>query len=150
MLEPGRFIVGDYCVLLARVGYIKERPGMPSWVAVDAGMNALMRPALYGAYHHIELANKMNQSNEHLVNVAGPLCESGDFLGKDRRLPKVEQGDLAVVFDVGAYGLAMACQHTAQPRPAMVLVNGERAEIIRRRETYDDLTRLDRIPSWLK
>lgn len=150
LLEPGRFIIGDSCVLLARVGYIKERPGMPSWVAVDAGMNALMRPALYGAYHHIELANKMNQSNENLVNVAGPLCESGDFLGKDRRLPKVEQGDLAVVFDVGAYGLAMACQHTAQPRPAMVLVNGERAEIIRRRETYDDLTRLDRIPGWLK
>jgi diaminopimelate decarboxylase len=135
---------------LARVGYIKERPGMPTWVAVDAGMNALMRPALYGAYHHIELANKMNQKNEFLVNVAGPLCESGDFLGKDRKLPVVEQGDLAVIFDVGAYGLAMACQHTAQPRPAMVLVNGGRAEIVRKRETYDDLTRLDQIPSWLK
>lgn len=150
LLEPGRFIVGDSCVLLARVGSVKERPGMPSWVAVDAGMNALMRPALYGAYHHIELANKMNLSNEFLVNVAGPLCESGDFLGKDRKLPKVEPGDLAAVFDVGAYGLAMACQHTAQPRPAMVVVNGERAEIVRRRETYDDLTRLDRIPSWLR
>ncbi|MGQ9787874.1 MAG: diaminopimelate decarboxylase [Candidatus Hadarchaeaceae archaeon] len=150
LLEPGRFIVGDSCVLLARVGYIKERPGMPDWVAVDAGMNALMRPALYGAYHHIELANKMTQRNEHLVNVAGPLCESGDFLGKNRKLPRVEQGDLVAVFDVGAYGLAMACQHTAQPRPAMVVVNGERAELVRRRETYDDLTRLDRVPSWLK
>jgi diaminopimelate decarboxylase len=150
LLEPGRYLVGDSCVLLARVGYIKERPGMPTWVAVDAGMNALMRPALYGAYHHIELANKMNQKNEFLVNVAGPLCESGDFLGKDRKLPVVEQGDLAVIFDVGAYGLAMACQHTAQPRPAMVLVNGGRAEIVRKRETYDDLTRLDQIPSWLK
>jgi len=150
LFEPGRYIVGDSSVLLARVGYIKERPGMPDWVAVDAGMNALMRPALYGAYHHIELANKMNQKNEFSVNVAGPLCESGDFLGKNRKLPKVEQGDLAVVFDVGAYGLAMSCQHTAQPRPAMVIVNGERVEIVRKRETYDDLTRLDQIPGWLK
>ena len=150
LFEPGRYIVGDSSVLLAKVGYIKERPGMPAWVAVDAGMNALMRPALYGSYHHIELANKMNQKNDFLVNVAGPLCESGDFLGKDRKLPNVEQGDLAVVFDVGAYGLAMSCQHTAQPRPAMIIVNGEKAEIVRKRETYDDLTRLDQIPGWLK
>lgn len=150
LFEPGRYIVGDASVLLARVGYIKERPGLTTWVAVDAGMNALMRPALYGSYHHIELANKMNQSNDYLVHVAGPLCESGDFLGKDRKLPKVKQGDLAVVFDVGAYGLAMACQHTAQARPAMVLVNGENVEIVRKRETFDDLTRLDQIPGWLK
>jgi diaminopimelate decarboxylase len=149
ILEPGRYLVGDAGVLLARVGYIKERPGMPAWIAVDAGMNALLRPALYGAYHHIELANKMNEKNEEVVNVAGPLCESGDFLGKERKLPKVEQGDLAVIFDVGAYGLVMATQHTAQPRPAMVLVNGDRAEVIRKRETYEDLTRLDKIPRWL-
>jgi diaminopimelate decarboxylase len=149
ILEPGRYLVGDAGVLLARAGYIKERQGMPTWIAVDAGMNALMRPALYGAYHHIELANKMNEKNEMLVNVAGPLCESGDFLGKERKLPKVEQGDLVVVFDVGAYGLAMATQHTAQPRPAMVLVNGNRAEIVRKRETYEDLTRLDKVPRWL-
>jgi len=149
ILEPGRYLVGDAGVLLARVGYIKERQGMPTWIAVDAGMNALLRPALYGAYHHIELANKMNEKNEMVVNVAGPLCESGDFLGKDRKLPKAEQGDLAVIFDVGAYGLVMSTQHTAQPRPAMVLVNGERAEIVRKRETYEDLTRLDKIPRWL-
>ena len=149
ILEPGRYIVGDAGVLLARVGYTKERPGMPTWIAVDAGMNALLRPALYGAYHHIELANKMNEKNEVVVNVAGPLCESGDFLGKERKLPKVEQGDLAAIFDVGAYGLVMATQHTAQPRPAMVLVNGDRAEVVRKRETFEDLTRLDKIPRWL-
>ncbi|MDI6884202.1 MAG: diaminopimelate decarboxylase [Hadesarchaea archaeon] len=148
--EPGRYIVGDAGVLLARVGYIKERPGIPTWVAVDAGMNALIRPALYGAYHHIELANKILEKEEVLVNVAGPLCESGDFLGKERKLPKVMQGDLAVIFDVGAYGLAMSSQHTAQPRPAMVLVNEGKAEIIRKRETFEDLTRLDQIPGWLK
>ncbi len=150
VFEPGRYIVGDACVLLAQVGYIKERPGMPTWVAVDAGMNALIRPALYGAYHHIEIANKIKKKNEMLVNVAGPLCESGDFLGKERMLPKVEQGDLAVVFDVGAYGLTMSSQHTAKPRPAMVLVNGAKARVVRKRETFEYMTMLDQIPSWLK
>jgi len=150
VFEPGRYIVADSSVLLARVGYTKERPGMPTWIAVDAGMNALIRPALYGAYHHIELANKIREKNVQLVNVAGPLCESGDFLGKERRLPAVEPGDLAAIFDVGAYGLAMSSQHTAQPRPAMVLVNRGKAEIIRKREGYKDLTRLDQIPGWLK
>lgn len=148
--EPGRYLVADAGVLLARVGYIKARRGMPAWVSVDAGMNALIRPALYDAYHHIELANKLREKNKMLVNVVGPLCESGDFLGKRRKLPEVEQGDLAVIFDVGAYGLAMSSQHTAQPRPAMVLVNGSRAEVVRRREGFEDLTRLDQIPRWLR
>jgi len=150
VFEPGRYIVADSGVLLARVGYTKKRPDMPTWIAVDAGMNALIRPALYGAYHHIELANKIREKNEQLVNVAGPLCESGDFLGKERKLPAAEPGDLAVIFDVGAYGLVMSSQHTAQPRPAMVLVNRGKAEIIRKREGYEDLTRLDQIPGWLK
>jgi len=150
VFEPGRYLIADASVLLAKVGYIKDRPGMTTWVALDAGMNALMRPALYGSYHHIELANKISQENDFLANIAGPLCESGDFLGKDRKIQGPEQGDLAVVFDVGAYGLAMSCQHTAQPRPAMVVVSGERAEIVRKRETFDDLTRLDQVPSWLK
>jgi len=150
VFEPGRYLVADASVLLARVGYFKDRQSMPKWVAVDAGMNALIRPALYGAYHHIEVANKMLAEHTELVNVAGPLCESGDFLGKERRLPKVKQGDLIAVFDVGAYGLAMSSQHTAQPRPAMVLVSSGRAEVVRQRESFDDLTRLDRIPWWMK
>jgi diaminopimelate decarboxylase len=150
IFEPGRYLLADASVLLASVGYSKERKGMPGWVAVDAGMNALIRPALYDAYHHIEVANKMRADHTELVNVAGPLCESGDFLGKERRLPKVEQGDLIVVFDVGAYGLAMSNQHTAQPRPAMVLVNSGSAEVVRQRESFDDITRLDRIPEWMK
>jgi diaminopimelate decarboxylase len=149
IFEPGRYLVADASVLLARVGYWKPRPNMPAWVAADAGMNALIRPALYGAYHHIEVANKMRAEHTELVNIAGPLCESGDFLGKERRLPKVEQGDLLAIFDVGAYGLAMSSQHTAQPRPAMVLVNAGKAEVIRLRESYEDLTHLDRIPGWL-
>lgn len=150
VFEPGRYIIADASVLLAKVCHTKHRPGMPDWVAVDAGMNALIRPALYGAYHHIEIANRITEKNSKLFNVAGPLCESGDFLGKHRKLPPVKPRDLAVIFDVGAYGLAMSSQHTAQPRPAMVLVNSGKAEIVRERETYRDLTRLDRIPSWLK
>jgi diaminopimelate decarboxylase len=150
MFEPGRYIVGDAGVLLARVGYVKERPEMPTWISLDAGMNALIRPALYGAYHHIEVANKMTAKNEVSYHVAGPLCESGDFLGKDRKLPEVVQEDLVAVFDVGAYGLAMSSQHTAQPRPAVVLVNGKKAEVVRKRETFEDLTRLDQVPEWLK
>jgi diaminopimelate decarboxylase len=150
VFEPGRYIVGDAGVILTKVGYVKERIGMPAWVSVDAGINALIRPALYGAYHHIELANKMNLPNTVEYNVAGPLCESGDVLGKNRKLPPVEPGDITVVFDAGAYGLAMSNQHTAQSRPAVVLVNGDRAEIIRRRETLEDLVRLDRVPEWLR
>jgi diaminopimelate decarboxylase len=150
IFEPGRFIVGDAGILLARVGYTKERPGLPPWISIDAGINALIRPALYGAYHHIEVANKILQSNERVYNVAGPLCESGDFFGKDRRLPGVEPGDLLAIFDVGAYGLAMSSQHTAQPRPAVVLVNNRRIEVVRRREEYEDLTKLDQVPEWLR
>ena len=149
IFEPGRYLVGDAGILLARVEYVKERQGMPRWISVDAGMNALIRPALYGAYHHIELANKMNLENDTLTNVAGPLCESGDFLGKERLLPRAERGDLAVIFDVGAYGLSMSNQHTAKPRPAMVMVRGGRAALIRRRETFRDLTKLDLLPPWL-
>lgn len=150
VFEPGRYVVGDAGVLLARVGYTKERSGLPAWISIDAGMNALIRPALYGAYHHIEVASKLSEANKHEYNVAGPLCESGDFLGKNRKLPRVEPGDLVVIFDTGAYGIAMSNQHTAQSRPAMVMVNGEQAEIIRRRERFEDLVRLDQIPRWLK
>ena len=149
VFEPGRYIVADAGVLLVRVGYCKSRPRMPDWVAVDAGINALIRPALYDAYHHIEVASRMKEEHTELVNVGGPLCEAGDVLGKERLLPKIESGDLMAIFDVGAYGLAMSSQHTAQPRPAMVLVKEGKAEIVRERESYDDLTRLDRIPSWL-
>lgn len=150
VLEPGRYLVADAGIILGRVGHVKERQGGPTWVAIDAGMNALVRPAMYGAYHHIEAANKMRNERTELVNVAGPLCESGDFLGKKRRLPKLDRGDLLAVFDTGAYGLSMSSQHTAKPRPAMVLVNSDKAEVVRTRESCDDLTRLDQVPAWLK
>ncbi len=129
---------------------MKEKEKTPDWVSIDVGMNALIRPALYGSYHHIEAATKMNEEKTETVNVAGPLCESGDYLGKNRELPSVERGDILAVYDVGAYGLSMSSQHTANRRPAMVMVNSGKAEIVREREKCEDITRLDKIPEWLE
>lgn len=150
VFEPGRFIVSDTSVLLGRVGYRKGREGIPDWVSLDVGMNALIRPAMYGSYHHIEVANKMDLDKTEIFNIAGPLCESGDYLGKGRELPPVERGDLIAVYDVGAYGLSMANQYNGNPRPAMVMVNSGKSSVVREGEKCEDLTRLDRIPEWLK
>lgn len=150
VLEPGRFLIADSSILLGRVGYVKERKDIPHWIAIDAGMNALIRPAMYGSYHHIEAANKMSQEKTQDANIAGPLCESGDYLGKDRKLPPVERGDLLAVYDVGAYGLSMSSNHTGNRRPGMVMVKSGEAEVVRERETCNDLTRLDKIPEWLE
>ncbi|MBS3815009.1 MAG: diaminopimelate decarboxylase [Hadesarchaea archaeon] len=150
VFEPGRSMVADAGIILSKVGYTKKREKTPDWIAIDAGMNALVRPALYDAYHHIVAANKMNEEPIDVFNVAGPLCESGDYLGKERELPRVGQGDLIAIFDTGAYGLAMSSQHTAHPRPGMILVNSGNAEVIRKPEDCEDLTRLDKVPEWLK
>lgn len=150
VLEPGRSMVADAGLLLGRVGHTKKREGNPEWVAIDAGMNALVRPVLYDAYHHIVVANKVNNEANKTYNIAGPLCESGDYLGKKRKLPKVENGDILAILDAGAYSLSMSSQHTAQPRPSMVLVNSGDVELIRKREECNDLIRLDIIPEWLK
>lgn len=150
VFEPGRFIIADTTLLLGRVGYRKPREGVPDWISLDVGMNALIRPAMYGSYHHIEVANKMDEEKVGEFNVAGPLCESGDYLGKSRELPQVERGDLVVVYDVGAYGLSMANQYNGNPRPAMVMVNSGKSQLVREREECDDITDLDNIPEWLE
>jgi len=149
-LEPGRFLVGDSSLLVGRVGYVKDRGDIPDWVSIDVGMNALLRPALYGSYHHIEAANRMGEEKTETVNVAGPLCESGDYLGKERSLPPVKRGDLLAVYDVGAYGLSMSSQYVGNRRPRMIMVKSGKAQIVREKETCEDLTHLDRIPEWLK
>ncbi len=149
VLEPGRYLVADAGVLLTRVGACKERSWMPPWVYVDAGMNVLIRPALYGSYHHMELANRMNDPHDHEVNVAGPLCETSDILGNKRKLPKPKPGDVVAIFDVGAYGISMSSQHTGHGRPAMVLVSDKGVALIRRREEPEDIIQFDSIPPWL-
>jgi len=146
-LEPGRSIVGNTTVLLTRVNAVKK--AYKNFVAVDAGFNLLIRPVLYDAYHRVVVANKMNREAEEVYTVVGPICESGDILAKDRKLPKVEKGDLIAIFDTGAYGFVMSSQYNGRPRCAEVLVSGDKWYVIRERETYGDLIAKQRIPEFL-
>ncbi|PYV15172.1 MAG: diaminopimelate decarboxylase [Acidobacteria bacterium] len=136
ILEPGRALVAEAGVLLARVLYVKDS-GRKRFIVVDAGMNDLLRPALYGAYH--EIVPLIRSSRKVRVDVVGPLCETGDFLARDRVLPEVRPGDLVAVMTVGAYGFAQASNYNSRPRPAEVLVRGRRATLARARETVKDL-----------
>jgi diaminopimelate decarboxylase len=141
MLEPGRSLVGRAGVLLTRVLYVKARRER-RFVIVDAGMNDLLRPALYDAYHRIEPVAPRGGAGA-VVDVVGPVCETGDFLGRDRELELPEPGDLLAIRDVGAYGAAMASNYNLRPRPAEVLVAQGVPRRVRRRETVDDLLRLE-------
>jgi diaminopimelate decarboxylase len=141
LLEPGRVLVGNAGVLATRVLHVKKS-GRKTFVVVDAAMNDLVRPSLYGAYHAIEPAGAPRDGEREVVcDVVGPVCESSDFLAKKRRLPEPRPGDLLVVRSAGAYGFVMASNYNARPRAAEVLVDGDRALLARRRETYADLVR---------
>lgn len=144
LLEPGRSIVGPAGVLLTSVIYRKENDAK-RFLVVDAAMNDLIRPALYGAYHEIIPVRQPAQSSGDLeiVDVGGPVCESGDFFARDRELPRVEEEDLLAVLDVGAYGMALSSNYNTRPRPAEVLVSGKSARIIRHRENVRDLFRAE-------
>lgn len=149
-LEPGRFIVGNAGILLTRVLYQKDCGGK-HFVICDAGMNDLIRPTLYGSYHII-LPEKVNGANGLFldverkakgkeVDIVGPICESGDFFAKDRKLPPVKNGDTLAIFSAGAYGYSMSSVYNSHPRPAEVLVNGKECHLTTRRESYEDLVR---------
>ncbi len=152
ILEPGRSIAANAGVLLTRVLYVKES-GARKFIVCDAGMNALMRPALYGAFHFIWPAavaeghvppartERPDVPGLGVCDVVGPLCESGDFLAKDRALPPLARGDLLAVFGAGAYGMSMASRYNSHPLPAEVLVRGGTAAVVRKRETYEDIVR---------
>jgi len=139
LLEPGRVLVGNAGVLLTRVLYLK-RNGRKRFVVVDAGMNDLVRPAMYQAFHQIEPVG-VPAPRQVACDVVGPICESSDFLARRRRMPEVEPGDLLCVRSAGAYGFSMSSQYNARVRAAEVLVDGRKAHLARRRETYADLTR---------
>jgi diaminopimelate decarboxylase len=146
-MEPGRLLVGNAGVLLTRVTYVKQS-GEKRFVICDAAMNDLIRPSLYGAFHRIEPVEKRGGSGG-TADVVGPVCESGDFLGKDRDLPPVQAGDLLCVRSAGAYGFAMSSNYNARPRAAEVLVDGERFAVVRKRETFDDIVRGEAVlPEW--
>jgi len=140
LLEPGRSIVGPAGVLLTSVLYKKENDGK-RFLVVDAAMNDLIRPALYGAYHEIVpvVQDKSVSAKKEVVDVVGPVCESGDFFARDREISKVEEGDLLAVMDTGAYGMALASNYNTRPRPAEVVVSGKSVKVIRRREKVREL-----------
>jgi diaminopimelate decarboxylase len=146
LLEPGRVLVGNAGVLATRVLYVK-RSGRRTFVIVDAAMNDLVRPSYYGAHHEIEAAGAPREGAREIVaDVVGPICESSDFLARKRRMPEPEPGDLLVVRSAGAYGFAMSSNYNARPRVAEVLVDGARAHLARRRETWADLVRGESTP----
>jgi diaminopimelate decarboxylase len=141
LLEPGRFLVGNAGVLLARVLY-RKRSGGRNILVTDAGMNDLLRPSHYQAYHRIEAVEMRDSADDALhADVVGPVCESGDFLALDRALPDVQVGDYLAVFSAGAYGFSMASNYNARPRAAEVVVDGDRYAVATERESYEDLAR---------
>lgn len=148
VLEPGRALVGGAGVLLTRVLYTKEGE-TKKFVVVDAGMNDLIRPALYGAKHQI-LPSTESFGDVEQVEVVGPVCETGDVLGREVELPEVERGDILVVLTAGAYGFTMASNYNSRPKPAEVMVDGDKFYIVRKRETLDDLIRGEEIPEFLR
>lgn len=140
VLEPGRYIVAPAGALLTRVLYVKEMGGK-TFVITDAGMNDLLRPSHYASYHHVAPVAPHPEREQVVVDIVGPVCESGDFLALDRRMELPSQGELLAVGMAGAYGFSMASTYNARPRPAEVLVDGDQYRVIRRRETYEELVR---------
>jgi diaminopimelate decarboxylase len=148
LLEPGRSLVGAAGVLLTRVRFQKHSGGK-EFLIVDAGMNDLIRPSYYQAHHRIEVVEPGDETHAGAFDVVGPICETGDFLGRDRDLPGAGPGALLAVRDVGAYGFSMSSTYNSRPRPAEVLVDGGRWGVVRRRETLDDLIRGETAdPAW--
>jgi diaminopimelate decarboxylase len=150
ILEPGRVIVGNAAVLVTEVQYTKSNRGgeiEKKFVIVDAAMNDLARPSLYGAYHTIQPVSNTGAATEK-VDIVGPICETGDFIAKDRELARVVQGDLLAVMSAGAYGFSMSSNYNSRPRVAEVLVDGDRYVVIRRRETLDQLVQGESLPEF--
>lgn len=148
-LEPGRYIVCDTTVLLTRCVDVKDA-GTKKYVGVDAGFNTLLRPAFYDSYHHVDIANRMGKASTAKYDVVGPICESGDYLAKDRPLPNPKEGDLVAVYNAGAYGFSMSSEYNSRPRCAEVMVINGKARLTRAAEPMEDLWRHQRIPEELR
>ncbi|MEA5115756.1 MAG: diaminopimelate decarboxylase [Geobacteraceae bacterium] len=147
LFEPGRNLVGNAGIMVAKCLYIK-RGEEKNFVIVDAAMNDLARPSLYGSYHGVQ-AVKKDQDGVIVADIVGPICESGDFLAKDREVPRFRQGDLVAFMSAGAYGFAMSSNYNSRPRAVEVMVKGDAFVVVRDRETYGDLVRGESIPDFL-
>ncbi len=148
VMEPGRFIVGNAGIFVTKVLYLKDN-GFKKFLIVDGGMNDLIRPSLYDAYHEI-VPVKMSKTKTIEVDVVGPICESGDFLGKGRQLPALKKGDLLAVMSAGAYGYVMSSNYNVRCRVPEVLVKDKEFAVTKKRETYDDLLKGETVPNFLK
>lgn len=147
VFEPGRNLVGNAGILVAKCLYTKARDEK-NFIMVDAGMNDLARPALYGSFHGVQPVVK-DQDGMIVADIVGPICESGDFLVKEREVPMFKQGDLMAFMSAGAYGFAMSSSYNSRPRVAEVMVKGDKFEVVRDRETIEELIRGERIASFL-
>ncbi|NVM37423.1 MAG: diaminopimelate decarboxylase [Candidatus Lokiarchaeota archaeon] len=148
-IEPGRYISAESSILLTQVNTIKDN-GFKLFAGIDAGFNTLLRPTLYGSYHHIIVCEKRGKQEDLKYDVVGPICESGDVLGKERVLPKLSEGDYLAILDVGAYGFTMSSSYNSRPRAAELLINDGNIYKIRNEETFDDLVKAQIIPKHLK
>ena len=149
MFEPGRLIVGNAGILVSEVIFVKEGDAK-NFLIVDAAMNDLIRPTLYDAYHDIRpVVQAKADAPRMMVDIVGPVCETGDYLGLDRDLPKLKSGDLVAVSTAGAYGAVQAGTYNTRPLIPEVLVDGDRFHVVRKRQTYEELIGLDSLPDWL-
>jgi diaminopimelate decarboxylase len=148
IFEPGRVIVGNSGALVTKVLYRKSTE-VKNFVICDAGMNDLIRPTLYQAYHEVRPVEKRPAAKEYTADLVGPICETGDFLAKDRRMAIPEQGDMLALMSAGAYGFTMSSNYNSRPRAAEVMVKGDGYFVVRERETYEDLLKGEKIPDFL-
>jgi len=148
IFEPGRFIVGNGGILVTEVLYIKQTP-VKNFAIVDAGMNDLIRPTLYDSHHELWPLLKEERKKKMVYDIVGPVCESGDFLARDRVAPELRSGERLAFLSAGAYGFAMSSNYNSRPRAAEVLVKGSKFAVIRKRETLGDLTRGESVPSFV-
>ena len=149
MFEPGRMIVGNAGILVARVIHVKHGDGK-TFVIIDAAMNDLIRPTLYEAYHEIlPVAAPGPDTKLVAVDVVGPVCETGDYLALDRKLPELKSGDLVAIMTAGAYGAVQAGTYNTRPLVAEVMVNDNRFHVVRPQVGVDEIIALDRLPDWM-
>jgi diaminopimelate decarboxylase len=150
LLEPGRSIIAPAGALVAKALYAKQN-GRKRFLIVDAAMNDLLRPSLYGAYHEIVAVDSSEQKSDGesdgleagTADVVGPICETGDFFARDREMPSINPGELVAILDAGAYGMSLSSNYNTRPRAAEILVEGKKAKLIRRRESVADLLKFE-------
>ncbi|MFW9988217.1 MAG: diaminopimelate decarboxylase [Candidatus Odinarchaeota archaeon] len=148
-IEPGRYISAESSIILTQINTIKDN-GFKLFAGINAGFNTLIRPTLYGSYHHIIPCNESSKKEILKYDIVGPICESGDVLGKERDLPELIEGDYLAILDAGAYGFTMSSQYNSRLRPAEILINDGNAYKIRKQETFDDLLKNQTVPDYLK